>query len=356
MEKCWLIRTKNKQILGPVTKQKIIEFVNKGSLAPDDEVTSGNGYWILIKEANLVEKYIHGDIPQGFNPISEAPNVLTVNINQPSENTGSLNPNTMPSPAPQDLKIEEDEPIAPAADDLDYPDMSSSSDEVVAPSNEDLEYPDMGIVEENPVVVATPVSKVGSVKVAPDQLSAHVEAQEPGHDEEGKLPEADDLDYPDMGALGDSSDESFDPDATDPNFDMSTADLSTTNVSASDVTQDDIVFSEPPQVMESVAPEVTPEIPPIENKEPPKKKAKVASNKSAKSSKKKKKRVEKPQRNDRYLFYILILLIVIIFSGAYYYFTNIINSDVVRFANPLIPTAHAQAMYSGDVKKKTFLK
>ena len=353
MEKCWLIRTKNKQILGPVTKQKIIEFVNKGSLAPDDEVTSGNGYWILIKEANLVEKYIHGDIPQGFNPISEAPNVLTANINQPAEHTGSLNPNTMPSPAPQELKIEEEEaPIAPAADDLDYPDMTSSSDEVVAPSNEDLEYPDMGIVEENPVVVTAPVTEAGSVKAAPVQASTHVEAQEPGHDEEGKLPEGDDLDYPDMGLVEESKAESFDPDATDPSFDMSTADLATTNVSASDVTQDDIVFSEPPQVMESV----TPEIPPIENKEPPKKKAKVVTNKTSKNSKKKKKRVVKPQRNDRYLFYILILLIVIIFSGAYYYFTNIINSDVVRFSNPLMPAAHAQVVYSGDVKKKTFLK
>ena len=97
-EKNWLIRTSSFQILGPVSKAKIVEFLNKGSLKNEDEVTSGNGYWFLIKEKELVEKYLLGDVPQTFNPITEAPNVLTAN--QSPELTGTHNKITKPAPAP----------------------------------------------------------------------------------------------------------------------------------------------------------------------------------------------------------------------------------------------------------------
>ncbi len=346
MEKCWLIRTRNKQILGPVTKQKIIEFIDKGSLAPDDEVTSGNGYWILIKEDNLIEKYVKGDIPQGFNPISEAPNILTVNQEGIKENTGSLNPNTMPKSKEEstpEIKIDFDkEDAVPTDDDLDYPDMGSPSEGPVTPSSDDLEYPDMGIVEDSPVQVTKP-SPANQEKPAPIKMNVHIEAQEACTSEEGKLPASDDLEYPDMGDLVSAppADE-FDPDATDPNFDLSSA----------DITQDDIVFSEPPQVLE----EETPDLPEsIKKKASPRIERKSSSASTVKKKRKVKKKV-KPQRNDRYLFYILILLIGLIASGAYYYFTNIINSDVVKFNNPFIPSVHAQTPYSGEVKKKTFLK
>ncbi|CBW27556.1 putative membrane protein [Halobacteriovorax marinus SJ] len=359
MEKCWLIRTKNKQILGPVTKQKIIEFIDKGSLTPEDEVTSGNGYWILIKENNLIDKYVRGDIPQGFNPISEAPNVLTANLSQPTENTGSLNPNTMPKDSPPPaIELDLDEsPAVPEGGDLDYPDMGGSAepagdDQVATPSNEDLEYPDMGMVESNPTPVSKPAVSTPP-KNPPVQMNAHVEAQEPGHDEEGKMPCGDDLEYPDMGgpvsAAAPVEQEEFDPDATDPSFDMNSVQDSS----------GEIVFSEPPLVKE----DVTPELPEAAFEEPVKKKANVASSQKKSSKKKaspdKKRKVKKknkPQRNDRYLFYVLVLLIGIIASGAYYYFTNILNSEVVRIGNPFIQSVNAQAQFSNDLKKKVSLK
>jgi hypothetical protein len=77
MERNWLIRTALNQILGPVTKDKIKELISSGTLDLEDEVCSGNGYWFKIKENELVDKYIHGDYIQGFNPVSEAKNVLT---------------------------------------------------------------------------------------------------------------------------------------------------------------------------------------------------------------------------------------------------------------------------------------
>ena len=75
----WLIRTKNNKILGPLPKAKVLELYNAGDLKDLDEVCSGNGYWFWIKEKELVEKYLIGEIDQGFNPVSEAKTVLSHN-------------------------------------------------------------------------------------------------------------------------------------------------------------------------------------------------------------------------------------------------------------------------------------
>lgn len=77
MEKNWLIRTKSNHILGPISKEKVLELYQNGSIRADDEVCSGNGFWFFIRENELVEKYLMGEDIQGFNPISEAKDVLT---------------------------------------------------------------------------------------------------------------------------------------------------------------------------------------------------------------------------------------------------------------------------------------
>jgi hypothetical protein len=77
MEKNWLIRTKSNHILGPVSKEKVLELYQKGSIKPDDEICSGNGYWFFIRETDLVERFLIGDDAQDFNPMSEAKDVLT---------------------------------------------------------------------------------------------------------------------------------------------------------------------------------------------------------------------------------------------------------------------------------------
>lgn len=81
--KNWLIRTKSNHILGPVSKEKVQELYQNGSIKPDDEICSGNGYWFFIRESELVEKYLLGTAAQSFNPISEAKDVLTAT--EPSE-------------------------------------------------------------------------------------------------------------------------------------------------------------------------------------------------------------------------------------------------------------------------------
>lgn len=77
MIKEWLIRTKNNHVLGPVTKEKIKQLITNGSIKGDDEVCAGNGYWFFVREQNLVDKYVFGDMAQGFNPVQESLPVLT---------------------------------------------------------------------------------------------------------------------------------------------------------------------------------------------------------------------------------------------------------------------------------------
>jgi hypothetical protein len=82
-QKDWLIRTKSNHILGPVSKEKVLELYKNGSIKQDDEVCSGNGFWFFVREDDLVTKYLLGNEDQGFNPISEAKDVLTAPLNKP---------------------------------------------------------------------------------------------------------------------------------------------------------------------------------------------------------------------------------------------------------------------------------
>ncbi len=148
MERNWLIRTSQNQILGPVAKQKLLEFVQKGSLGLLDEISSGNGYWFYLNEADLVEKYVYGDLPQGYNPISESRSVLsklenpnkTTSINSSPANQINLNTYTSST---QIIKL-----------DLDALNTSKKSSNIVIqvteptklPNQDDLEFPDVNLI------------------------------------------------------------------------------------------------------------------------------------------------------------------------------------------------------------------
>ena len=210
MERNWLIRTYQKQILGPVSKQKLLDFIQKGSVGFTDEVTSGNGYWFYLKEKELVEKYLFGDLPQSFNPVSEAKSVLIHKNRQ--EITTSLN-----SAPPNNRRTDgfpADKIVLPKDDDLEYPDVtqitamvaefpditiishmpsafenktteaSSSllpeeaeeSLDQVFPKNDDLEYPDM-LISEEPLVLVTEVERDFKVEL-PNPLTSNVNKEQ----------------------------------------------------------------------------------------------------------------------------------------------------------------------------------
>lgn len=128
MNKNWLIRTKNNHILGPLSKEKVRELYYSNSIKEEDEICSGNGYWFYIKEKSLVEKYLIGDQIQGYNIVSEADSVLTV-----------------------DVPI--DESVTEINDDIDLENSESEENSLVHPEDDDLEYPDMGLDTEDEALV-----------------------------------------------------------------------------------------------------------------------------------------------------------------------------------------------------------
>jgi hypothetical protein len=72
--KNWIIRTKTNYILGPVSREKLIELIHSGSLTDEDELCSGNGFWFYFREKDLLDHYLLNGHKQGFNPVSEALN------------------------------------------------------------------------------------------------------------------------------------------------------------------------------------------------------------------------------------------------------------------------------------------
>lgn len=223
MDRNWLIRTSQNQILGPVAKQKLLEFIQKGALGMTDEVTSGNGYWFSLKEKELVEKYLYGDIPQSYNPISESKSVLSKRENP--EKTTSIN--TAPANKTQLIKSNTNPGIVPKEDDLAFPDVTvvhtlpknfndpiesvSSKEETRLPSADDLAFPDMDAMMEASKNENKPFAYVGSPAPKAVEATVVVNNSHAGassaksveqvsllSDEEVALPNEDDLAFPDM--------------------------------------------------------------------------------------------------------------------------------------------------------------
>lgn len=71
-----MIRTRSNHLLGPISKEKLVELMENGSIHTDDEICAGNGYWFYLRETDLVNKYIYSEVIQSFNPVSEALNEM----------------------------------------------------------------------------------------------------------------------------------------------------------------------------------------------------------------------------------------------------------------------------------------
>jgi len=321
--KNWLIRTKNKQILGPATKDKVIELVEKGSLTGEDEITCGNGYWFWVREKTLLEKYLYGDLTQTFNPISEARDVLTAK-SSPDGVTASIvesqqraksPPAPTPPPADGDILPDDDDLAYPDMGDLDYP----SADATPAPVAAKESSPP------TPVAVNIPaVDETGEVTLSDLDSGIPEENYESEEDINFLYPDAADLEYPELPGRGpavtkelegmkqDSEDieeqaPEIEEDATDPNVAI-------------------------PQLSEEVQPP-----------EPLKKSTK----KKSKKKKRVKREVVKERRgNDRYLIFIALLLVTVI-GVVIYYYKSVLNKPL-----PVIGIASAEAQTIESLSKK----
>ena len=74
-EKKWLIRTFDKKILGPVSREKLIRLLRDNKLSESDEICPGNHFWIYAKEKKIVSKVL------------EAPEILSNSTQSESLNT-----------------------------------------------------------------------------------------------------------------------------------------------------------------------------------------------------------------------------------------------------------------------------
>ncbi len=319
--KNWLIRTKNKQILGPATKEKVIELIEKGSLTNDDEITCGNGYWVWVREKDLLEKYLYGDLPQTFNPISEAQDVLTAK-SSPDGVTASV----LESPQRAKAKsTETDTNQLPDQDDLAYPDMDDLDYPDSTPDNFEATDPllDSGEIEAN---------ETAEIEVGKDLLDKNLSEpmipkeglEDSSSDEEENYlyPEEDDLEYPEV--EGDFIEE-VEEDITDPNVKIP--------IEASLIEES---YEEQP--LDHHEEELAEELP----------KKKNVGNK--KKVKKRRKVITERKGNDRYLLYIAFFIVVAI-GFVIYYYKAVLNKPI-----PIIgmQEAHAQTIQSLS-KKKTFI-
>ena len=333
MNKNWLIRTRHNQILGPVSKAKVIEFVQKGSLVSDDELSMGNGYWFSIKEKDLLDKYLYGDLQQEFNPISEAPNVLT-GANE-GGNTASFKPRTNPL-----ADLQKDTPVV---------NDSPNGDEELLPSDSDLEYPDMGDMFEN-----DDVTQVGSLptlnelNTAEKPVAAKLPSSSPSIksdaieddyiDEEAILPESDDLEYPDMGGpapVEEADDREFKVEIESSEAEEVTGEIkledstrAQDNVQELDV-ESDILFND----MDYGDTEI--EVPVQKVK---RKRKKVSTSK---------------HRNDGILFFLLSIVLFSVLFGVYYYYSKILKKT---FSSISIDTAIISSVNAQAIKTDSFIK
>jgi hypothetical protein len=198
MERNWLIRTAQNQILGPVAKQKLLEFIQKGALGMMDEVTSGNGYWFSLKEKDLVEKYLHGDLPQGYNPISESRSVVSRKDNP--DKTTSINT------APANNNITQIIKLDLVGLNAAVPKAAPVLEDTKLPNQDDLEFPDIDLISSS--VNASFKNGDQDLKAAltsakipmPIPKPSHVQREVPvsTSTEDIVLPADDDLAFPDM--------------------------------------------------------------------------------------------------------------------------------------------------------------
>jgi hypothetical protein len=325
MEKNWLIRSKKNlytQIVGPVSREKILELKEAQVLSPEVELCSGNGYWFWIKESDLFERYVINEEPQEFNPISEAKIVLSVqagtsasaggdDVNHDITMVGGINLDELKNSS------ENSTPALPTQEDI-------------LPDEADLEYPDMG--------GGTPSLEVAS---SSSISSGHSDTKSDSSEMTGEhlnqkvaLPDEADLEFPDMGevsTLGHISSEDNNLKVGRSNVhsvEKSTIEQEVNNVEEEDCLEED-------------------------DHEPKKVKKRTSSAKKRKKTKGHRDRRgrHQPKRNDKLLLLFFAFIIALLLVIVYFYLKS---SSLVGVMNQIIPSVQAQELATSlETKKKS---
>lgn len=68
MKKNWLVRTFDKKILGPISREKLISLILDGKLMESDEICPGNHFWVYVKERVLCAELL--EAPELLGPLT----------------------------------------------------------------------------------------------------------------------------------------------------------------------------------------------------------------------------------------------------------------------------------------------
>lgn len=403
----WLIRTKQNKILGPVSKSKILDLLDKGALTSEDEVCSGNGYWFWIKEAELVDQFLKGDLKQDFNPVSEAETKIAFDLNvkfyeDPLANLTKKNEsqiiappvhlesNQVEKPESPDLKIE----IGFESNEVKKENnlkVEAGGDEVIIPSQEDLEYPDMDSIKSAPTpspssnredlnfsdIASDNISLEVNSGPSPEKKTNQIVDSNSNSNEEAHFPEQDDLEYPDMGNNVVSLASKQTPSNPVEPPSAAKIEVKTVENHIEDDEIDNLLVAE--QSLES---QIGDELDDVGNatntniiigkksskdseeeaevesdnvaviKEMPKPQEKSGGVKKKKRRKKAPVEMVKPmpKRNDRVIMYAIALMVAVILYGIYYYYTTVLGNEIITKLNTIVPTANAQTVQVAEKK------
>ncbi|MFG1503451.1 hypothetical protein [Halobacteriovorax sp. ZH5_bin.2] len=365
----WLIRTKSNKILGPLSKQKVIEFVQDGTLTDEDEICSGNGYWFWIKEEDLLNRYLFGEEEQNFNPVSEAKTKVASSVTKLVKTTGIVDK----------MKDSEDEiPSTPPTPEVEVPTSGTISintnedgEEIVLPEDGDLDFPEPIDYSNNTLpqhdapVSPSPLKDMDS-GVSMSEVASAMNVEE----EEVILPSDDDLDFPDIGSSQSTislvkGEEIEEAPSTGSQIDLLVAEAEAEAISQNedseveaksdldDIAEDARLALEREKLAElpKSAPDLNEEedvIQPMKAVEMPRPKKKKTKKKSGKSKKKKRK-------SDYSFVYVAIGVLIILLFFISKFYSKLVGKDLfsqVQFKMP-ITTVFAQE-FQADKKKRYF--
>ncbi|WP_412471705.1 hypothetical protein [Halobacteriovorax sp. RT-1-4] len=360
----WLIRTKSNKILGPLSKQKVIEFVQDGTLTEEDEICSGNGYWFWIKEDDLLNRYLFGEEEQSFNPVSEAKTKVASSVSKLVKTTGIV----------EKIKDSEELPATPSSTEAETTASGSISinttedgEEIVLPEDGDLDFPEPIDYSNNtlpqhdaPVVTNASPLKDMDAGVSMAEVAEAMNVEE----EEIVLPSDDDLDFPDLGSTQSTlslvSEEQTDTSSSESQIDLLVAEAEAEKeiiVAEADSNLDEIaedarlaLEEEKLAGLPASAPNLDEEeeIKPMKAVEMPRPKRKKTKKKTTKSKKKKRK-------SDYSFVYVAIGVLIILLFFISKFYSKLVGKDLFSELHFKMPTTTVLAQeFQADKKKRYF--
>ncbi len=179
MKKEWLIKNSNHEIIGPLSRDQVIAMIDGDKLVAEDELLKANGFWFWMHEKDLLQRFLYDNEPQGFNPISEAEDVLTANLTNEEAGIGPR-PDLFINELKNDDEMTIEHSTVPGPNDLEYPNPE--------------DFIDMQIEDED---ITLSEDATGLFEQFHRGEKVDLREVEEGQGSEGILPEGADLEFPD---------------------------------------------------------------------------------------------------------------------------------------------------------------